>query len=335
MPASLDRARQEWRGNVRLRMGALAIIAFAGIHAVLALSDRQAELAREYARNVDLLARTESAAREQAWIPRSRDAEARVREMTRLMPSARSEGQAQADIQAWLTRIAMEGRLESPRVQVEPALDVPGYPDLWQVMARLDANVPPHHLPPLLRQVTLALPWIRAESLEVTDAQPMRVTLVVRSYVRRVSRDEPIDTKVVGKSVKPILPPPVHPLAGGPALPPAGAEGAVLAAAASALATNGSPGTSALGLAAAGGAPATFGAPAAAPTASAPRRERPKPTYRPPRLVSPERAAQRQARGDSNENEEAERLRRRMERRREAGASALPGSAQPPAGDTR
>ena len=71
---------------------------------------------------------------------------------------------------------------------------MPGYPDLWQVMARLDGKLPQYGQAGLLRELSEALPWIQAERLEIDEADPARVVLVVRGYYRQADADEPAAT---------------------------------------------------------------------------------------------------------------------------------------------
>lgn len=280
------RLRQQWRQTPRLRYGALAILAVLGIHATLWLADRRAAIDRDLAREAELLFKMKAAAHERAWPERMRQAEAQLQQMWASLPAARTEGAAQADLQAWLTRAARESALEAARVQVEPALDVPGHPELWQVVGRLDANVPPYHLPPFLRTVTFGLPWRRAETVEVTDAQPMRMTLVVRSFYRRgVDVDRTPDVRAARPGASPTpttgfvtVRPTVFPAQGGPQLPPTGSV--AMANSTADAPTGAAPLAGTLASAPVGASPA-MGA------ASAPRARRASSGYRPPRLSTP------------------------------------------------
>lgn len=192
MRAQWERVRQEWRQNRRLRLATLVVVLILGLHAVLGLSDRRQALAREYARDTELLARLEAVSRERAWPTRARAAEGLLAAVRKSVPAARSPGLAQAEVQAWLTEQATQAGLQGPRVRVEDTVDVPGHPDMWQVLARLDANVPagPESLKGFLRVLAEALPWVQAERLEITEAMPTRVGLVVRAYYRKATEAE-------------------------------------------------------------------------------------------------------------------------------------------------
>lgn len=180
----LQRLAREWRQSRRLRLGALAILVILGIHASLVLADRRHARAGEYARDAALLARLDEASRESAWPQRAAAAESALADVRNSIPAARSDGLAQAEMQAWLTDLAAFAGLASPAVRVETSLAVPGQDGLWQVLARLDAVVPDGRLPVLVRTLSAALPWVRTERLDIEAGRDTRVSLVVRGYFR-------------------------------------------------------------------------------------------------------------------------------------------------------
>lgn len=184
------RMRQEWAGNRRLRLGALLVLLILGAHALLALSDRRAAAIESYHRDAGLLARLQEASRESAWPARAAKAEKALADARASIPAARSDGLAQAELQAWLTDIAGAAGLGDPRVRVESSVDVPGQPGLWQVLARLDATVPEGALPGFVRALSGGLPWIQAERLEIIEGRPTRVALIARGYYRRDDRPD-------------------------------------------------------------------------------------------------------------------------------------------------
>lgn len=181
--ARLQRVVDEWRSNRRLRLGALAIVLVLGAHAVLALADGRHAREQRYARDAELLGRLEEASRESAWPARAAAAEGALAAMRHSIPAARSDGLAQAEMQAWLTDLAAFAGLVQPGVRVETSLAVPGQADMWQVLARLDATASPATLPVLVRALASAMPWVRTEHLELIDGGE-RVSLIVRGYFR-------------------------------------------------------------------------------------------------------------------------------------------------------
>lgn len=185
----LQQARQEWRQNRRLRLGTMVVVLVLGVHLVLLLSDRQAAMAERYAQQADMLARLQDASREAAWPERATQAEEALAAERATIPAVPSAGLAQAELQAWLTAQGEAAQLQSARVTAETTLDVPGHPDLWQVIARIDAEVPAGRLEPFLLAASAGLPWIQAEQLDVTEAEPMRMGMIVRGYYQRADAD--------------------------------------------------------------------------------------------------------------------------------------------------
>lgn len=181
----LQRLAQEWRQSRRLRLGALAILLILGTHVVLTLADRRHVRVEQYQRDTELLGRLEEASRESAWPARAKAAEAMLAADRHSIPAARSDGLAQAEMQAWLTDLAAFAGLARPQVRVETSLAVPGQAGMWQVLARLDANVPEGRMPILVRALSSALPWVRTERLEIQAGADTRVSLVVRGFFRQ------------------------------------------------------------------------------------------------------------------------------------------------------
>jgi hypothetical protein len=206
-----QRLVREWQQSRRLRLGALAILTILGVQATLVLADRRHARAGEYQRDAALLARLDEASRESAWPQRATAAEAALADVRNSIPAARSDGLAQAEMQAWLTDLAAFAGLASPTVRVETSLAVPGQEGLWQVLARLDAVVPDGRMPVLVRTLAAALPWVRTERLDLQAGRDTRVSLVVRGYFRSDDGNgkaaaRPADLPAAGNLPAPVAP---------------------------------------------------------------------------------------------------------------------------------
>ncbi len=189
----VQRLIEEWRRSRRLRLGALAVLGILGAHATLALSDAVAVRQEAFRRDAQLLGKLEEASREAAWPARAAAAEAALAEARHSIPPATSDGLAQAEMQAWLTDLAVYAGIAGPTIRVETSLPVPGQPaGTWQVLARLDGQASPAAIPVLVRALTSALPWIRTERLEVVAGDAGRMSAVVRGYYRQA---DPLDAK--------------------------------------------------------------------------------------------------------------------------------------------
>ena len=178
--------RDEWRANRRLRLAGLVALAFLAFHGVVAMEARRQALADRYSADLELQARLQGMqGQKDDWSGRAEQAQAALDEMRERVPEVTGAGLAQAELQNWLTELAGKTALAEPKVKVEDTLDVPGYPDMWQVMARLDGQLPQYGHADFLRSLSEGLPWIQAERLEISEGDSARVVLVVRGYYRR------------------------------------------------------------------------------------------------------------------------------------------------------
>ncbi|KFL37064.1 hypothetical protein N788_11095 [Arenimonas donghaensis DSM 18148 = HO3-R19] len=187
MRARLEQMIAEWRQNRRLRLGALVVLVVLGLHFVFGLADGRDATMAQYARDADLLARLQEAGRESAWPERAVEAEAALAAVEATLPEVASAGLAQAELQAWLAGQAASAGLAEARVRAETTLDVPGHPALWQVVARLDAQVPPGRMSMLLHSLSGGLPWIQVERVDISQGRQTQVSLVVRAYYRKAA----------------------------------------------------------------------------------------------------------------------------------------------------
>lgn len=184
------RIRDEWRANRRLRMAALVALAVLSTHAIAALEARKQAVVTRYTGDLELQTRLEGVSRQAAWTAHARRAAARLEAMREQVPLVRSSGLAQAELQSWLAGLATSAGVTEPRVRVEDTLDVPDHPGMWQVLARLDGQLPAFGQAAFVRAVSEGLPWIQVERLEIAEGTPARVGLIVRGYYRRDAADE-------------------------------------------------------------------------------------------------------------------------------------------------
>ncbi|MFN3842957.1 MAG: hypothetical protein ACK4RW_06765 [Rehaibacterium terrae] len=187
-------AAAQWRQNRRLRLAVLAGLLVLGFHLVSALADRRDAVAKAYQRDLQLLTRLDSASRQAEWPARAEQAREALLAVQAGVPRAQSAGLAQAELQAWLTEQASQSGLVQPRVRTETTLDVPGRPELWQVVARMDAEAGAGALATFLQAMSASLPWVQVERLEVREAREgVHLSLIVRAYYHRPAGDRPAD----------------------------------------------------------------------------------------------------------------------------------------------
>ena len=179
------RIGEEWRANRRLRMAVLIALVVLSVNVIVSLETRKQALIGSYTSDLELQARLEGVSRQLQWKLRAKDAEARLEVLRGQLPVVSGSGLAQAELQSWLTQLASSAGLAEPQVKVEDTLEVENHPDMWQVLARLDGQLPAYGQAAFLRAVSDGLPWVQVERLEIAEGTPARVGLTVRSYYRR------------------------------------------------------------------------------------------------------------------------------------------------------
>lgn len=177
---------RQWREQRRLRLAAMMVALLLGLHLVLAVSDRRQAIQTTWRQDAQLYGRLVSASRDDQWPERLEQVRASRIALEASLPRSDSEGLAQAELQAWLSQQAQSAGIAAPRVQAQQAIAVPGRDELWQVIARLDAQVEPDALARLLNALAQARPWTQVERLDVRPGRGLRqLTLVVRAYSLR------------------------------------------------------------------------------------------------------------------------------------------------------
>lgn len=177
--------RGEWQANPRLRYGGMVIALILGVQGLLMLSDRIDKHVTAYKGDTEMLARLESLRKETWWPARAKKIGETLEAVTGRIPEVAGKGMAQAESQAWLTRLAAEQKLEEPRVKVEDTVEVDGYPDLWQVVSRVEGKLPENGQEAFVRALAEAMPWIQVERLDIPEGSAPRIGATLRSYYRK------------------------------------------------------------------------------------------------------------------------------------------------------
>lgn len=196
MRAQWDRVRREWQANRRLRLGALVALLVVGVHLLLVMGDHRQATMDAYAKDLELQARMEGVGRDAQWPARADEAQATYDAMMAGIPVVTGSGLARAELQNWLDQFAAATAVSEPRVRVEDSLEVPGHPEMWQVLARLDGKIPQYGHAGFARGLSDALPWVQVERLEIAEGAPARVSVVVRGFYRQQSLDPAPDATV-------------------------------------------------------------------------------------------------------------------------------------------
>ncbi len=184
-PRGLRQLRDQWRSTPRLRYGVMVIMAILGMQGLFMLSDRVRERVATHAADMEMLSRLEGLRKETGWPERAEKMQEMLAAVTDRIPAVAGKGMAQAESQAWLASLAADQALTEPRVKVEDTVDVEGYPDMWQVISRLEGKLPDHGQEAFLRALAEAMPWVQTERIEVSEGSNPRIVVTLRSYYRK------------------------------------------------------------------------------------------------------------------------------------------------------
>ena len=181
---ALQSAAAELAGNSRLRWGIWLILGIVLLYCILVQSDRLAAVHDEYAAATARLHKAESLLERQDW-HELLDAERRAHQsLEASLWEARTEGLAQAKLQAALAGAIERLDLRQPRIRSgvsQPASNLPG---IWRVQTRLDAT----YRPGVELQVLYALAMhpnkliVDRLDLRRRDRQDSHMTLILSAY---------------------------------------------------------------------------------------------------------------------------------------------------------
>ena len=181
----------ELAGNARLRFGAWLIAGIVLLWCILVQSDRVAAVHGEYAAEAGHLARAKRLFERQDWQERL-DAERAKRERLEVaLWEAKTEGLAQAKLQAALND-AVEGLdLRSLQIRSGVSQPVPDLPGVWRVQTRLDAGYRPGVELQVLHALATYPKKVIVDRLDLRrrNRQRSRLTLILSAYFEGVEAE--------------------------------------------------------------------------------------------------------------------------------------------------
>lgn len=183
--------RSELATNPRLRLGLVAVGIILIVSGLLWLGEQRnmaaAELAREQARHARLVSLADS----DVWQQRRNDlASDRDRFVERFW-RAPSQGQAQAEFQAWLMEQAGDYEFERLNISLVGMGPVAGAPEIWQVAMRLRARLDGDALAGLLEDLASHHQLVTVRSLRVQGGRRQRFDLETVAWFYGLGNAEP------------------------------------------------------------------------------------------------------------------------------------------------
>ncbi len=176
----------ELRNNTRLRMGVWLIIALLLGYSIMLLNDYRLKTQQEYNSVVEQLSQLKTIANQSQWLDRTAEIQQVREQIQAKLWQANTKGLAQATFQQWLRTISKQ--IDIKRLQVDPALDVPKYVDVWQVTAKLRGDFTKQNLTSFLLQIDTSPSLVVTEMLDVYESkEQLKLVIIVKAYFQKDS----------------------------------------------------------------------------------------------------------------------------------------------------
>ncbi len=185
----------ELRNNTRLRLGVWFIIGLLFSYSIMLLNDYQIKKQQSYNAVVERLSQLKTIANQSQWTDRAIEIQ-QVREQSQSkLWQANTKGLAQATFQQWLRIVSKQ--MDIKRLQVDPALDIPKYTDMWQVTAKLRGQFDKQSLIELLLKIATHPSIVVTEMLDVYESKDqLKFVIILKSYFRKVPNSSVNDNEL-------------------------------------------------------------------------------------------------------------------------------------------
>jgi len=184
MSKPLDQLLKELRKNTRLRLGIWLIIAILMGYAFTLVDDYHAKLVQNYNGALSQLRQLQTIALQTQWDDRALQANQLRTHLEAQLWQAETKGLAQAVFQTWLQQKIQQAHIQSPGVRIDAMVEVPHFPDLWQVSAMVIADFVPENLQSLLLEIAKNPRLVVTERLDIHKAGKLKFTLIIRAYFK-------------------------------------------------------------------------------------------------------------------------------------------------------
>ena len=152
LPVRMQKMREEWSSNPRLRWGAVIALAIGFLYLCLVLVDWRRDLHHEYQQRTLQLYKMTALAGQEQWLLRAQAAQAVEKAVQAEIPNAATIGLAQAEVQTFVRQlINAYGRTLGS--DARPPAEVTGQPGLWRIPVTLRGVVSQPQMMEILRRV--------------------------------------------------------------------------------------------------------------------------------------------------------------------------------------
>jgi hypothetical protein len=195
MSTSIDDLLAEWRINLRLRLGVLAIAAIVGGFFIDRLMLYHGSLKKEYIAQLKNQRQYEQLATQNEWLERAQNARALQTKIEASLWQAASPGLAEAAVQSWFTRRLHSLELDSLRIDVGELEKLEQPMALWRVPVAIKAAADRGQIISLLERLELNDKLLAIEQFEaIRSRKRLRINLIVAAYFLPADAQPPEDS---------------------------------------------------------------------------------------------------------------------------------------------
>ena len=152
LPVRMQKLREEWQSNPRLRWGVVIALAIAFVYLCVALVEWRRDLHEEYQQRTLQLYKMSALAGQEHWLVRAQNAQSVEKALLAEIPNASTIGLAQAEVQTMVRQLinAFGRKLGS---DARPPAQVTGQPGLWRIPVTLRGSLTQAQMLEVLRRL--------------------------------------------------------------------------------------------------------------------------------------------------------------------------------------
>lgn len=184
LSSRLRAAREEWKGNPRLRWGTAAAAAIAFVYLCLLLADWRSDLHGQYQQRTLQLYKMRALAGQEHWLARAQSAQAVEKALQAEIPNAATIGLAQAEVQSMVRQMvnAFGQKLSN---DARPPAEVAGQPGVWRIPVTMRGQTSQGQMLEILRMLESSERLVVVEEFSFTFIQGRpNLALTLVAYYR-------------------------------------------------------------------------------------------------------------------------------------------------------
>ena len=180
---SFQRLRDEWQGNMRLRIASGVAALIMGVYLMLVLVDWRRSLHAEYQRESLRLYKTAALAGQASWLARAQQARDLRKALEAQIPSTRTVGLAQAEAQGWVQQLLRAfGRDLTSQARAPVVLDAAA--GIWKIPISVRGSTTPGQYVEMLRRIEGNDRLMVIEQVSIDNQRKPLIEMTISAYYR-------------------------------------------------------------------------------------------------------------------------------------------------------